>query len=81
MFPSEPPEQKSEAGNSLLGQGAHFMRSLWPWTDTGLGQVQAAAIHTHFMGGGGGGEEPATQDLPANHLRMQAVTRCWKGPE
>lgn len=51
--PSEPPQQKSEAGSNLPGHGAHFMRSPWPWTDTGLKQVQAAATYTHFMGGGG----------------------------
>lgn len=77
MFPSEPPEQKSEAESSLPGHGVHFMRSLWPWTDTGLGQVQAAATHTHFMEGGRNGDPGP----PANHSRMKAVTRCWKGPE
>lgn len=44
--------------------------------------ASSSSCHPYSLHGGRGrGEKTATQDLPANHSRMQAVTRSWKGPE
>lgn len=60
MFPSEPPEQKPEAGNSLPGHGAHSMQFLWPWARhrTGASSSSCHPYLLHRQGLGGG--EPRT---------------------
>lgn len=48
MFPSEPPEQKPLAGNSLPGHGAHSMQFLWPWARHKTG-ASSSSCHPYLL--------------------------------